>query len=452
MSYDFDLFVIGAGSGGIATARRAAEYGAKVGVAEYDRLGGTCVNRGCVPKKLMVYASHFPGQFEEAVGYGWSPVTSSCDWVTLTTAVNNEVGRLNGIYQGMLDRSKVEIFRDRAHFIDSHTLQVGGKTVTAEKVLIAVGGKPVKPDVPGIDHAITSDDIFTLPQQPKRMVIWGGGYIACEFACILNGLGTEVIQVIRKPYILNGFDDDLRMEIQEAMQRHGVRILTETLIQSFEKTDAGLRVTVESKSGVKEEILTDAVSLAATGRVPNLDNLGLENTKVGLKDGAIAVDQHSRTADPTIYAVGDCTNRMNLTPVAIAEGRAIADTEYGNKPTLMSHENVPTAIFTTPEAGTVGLSEQEAIAKYGVDGIQIFRAKFRSMYYVLPGKHDEKTLMKLVVHKENQRVLGAHMVGDYAGEIIQGIAIAVKMGATKADFDATVGVHPSSAEEFVTMR
>ncbi|MEB3230376.1 MAG: glutathione-disulfide reductase [Leptolyngbyaceae bacterium] len=452
MSYDFDLFVIGAGSGGIATARRAAEYGAKVGVAEYDRLGGTCVNRGCVPKKLMVYASHFPGQFEEAVGYGWSAVSSSFDWVKLTTAVNNEVGRLNGIYQGMLDRSKVEIFRDRASFIDSHTLQVGDQTVTADKVLIAVGGKPVKPDIPGIEHAITSDEIFTLPQQPKRMVIWGGGYIACEFACILNGLGTEVIQVIRKPYILNGFEDELRVEIQEAMQRHGVRILAETVIERFEKTDAGLLVKVKSKAGEEEEILTDAVSLSATGRIPNLANLGLENTKVATKDGAIAVDQYSCTADPTIFAVGDCTNRINLTPVAINEGRAFADTEFGHKPRLMSHENVPTAIFTTPEAGTVGLSEQEAIAQYGEESIQIFRARFRSMYYILPGKHDEMTLMKLVVHKESQRVLGAHMVGDHAGEIIQGIAIAVKMGATKADFDATVGIHPSSAEEFVTMR
>ena len=451
MSYDFDLFVLGAGSGGVATARRAAEYGAKVGVAEYDRLGGTCVNRGCVPKKLMVYGSHFPAQFEEAVGYGWSTVSSTFDWVKLTTAVNNEVGRLNGIYQGMLDRSKVEIFRTRASFVDSHTIQVGDKTVTADKVLIAVGGKPVKPDLPGIEHAITSDDIFTLPQQPKRMVILGGGYIACEFACILNGLGTEVVQVIRKPMILNGFDNDLRTEIQESMQRHGVRLLTETTIKSFEKVDGGVQVTVNTKDG-EEEILVDAVSLSATGRVPNLDNLGLENTKVEVKNGAIAVDQHSRTADPTIFAVGDCTNRINLTPVAIAEGRAIAETEYGNNPQVMSHENVPTAIFTTPEAGTVGLSEAEAMEKYGEDAIQVFRAKFRAMYYILPGKHDEKTLMKLVVHKDSQKVLGAHMVGDHAGEIIQGIAIAVKMGATKADFDATVAIHPSSAEEFVTMR
>ena len=451
MSYDFDLFVIGAGSGGIATARRAAEYGANVAVAEYDRLGGTCVNRGCVPKKLMVYASHFPAQFEEAVGYGWSAVSSSFDWPMLTTAVNNEVTRLNGIYEGMLDRSKVKVFPHRASLVDPHTIQVGDQTVTADKVLIAVGGKPVKPDIPGIEYAITSDDIFTLPEQPKRMVILGGGYIASEFACILNGLGTEVVQIIRKDKILRGFDDDLRTEIQSAMERHGVRILTETTIEKFEKTDSGVKVTVKTASG-EEEILADAVSLSATGRVPNLENLGLENTKIETKAGAIAVDQHSLTAEPNIFAVGDCTNRINLTPVAINEGRALADTEFGKKPRVMSHENVPTAIFTTPEAGTVGLSEEEAKEQYGDDAIQVFRSKFRPMYYVLPAKHDEKTLMKLVVHKETNKVLGAHMVGDYAGEIIQGVAIAVKMGATKADFDATVGIHPSSAEEFVTMR
>ena len=414
MSYDFDLFVIGAGSGGVATARRAAEYGAKVAVAEYDRLGGTCVNRGCVPKKLMVYASHFPAQFEEAVGYGWSAVSSSFDWTTLTTAVNSEVTRLNGIYQGMLDRADVKIFPHRASLLDPHTIQVGDRTVTADKVLIAVGGKPVKPDIPGIEYAITSDDIFTFPEQPKRMVILGGGYIACEFACILNGLGTEVVQIIRKDKILRGFDEDLRTEIQSAMERHGIRILAESVVEKFEKTDSGVQVTVKSASG-EEQIVADAVSLSATGRIPDLENLGLENTKVETNAGAIAVDQHSRTAEPNIFSVGDCTNRINLTPVAINEGRAFADTEFGKKPRVMSHENVPTAIFTTPEAGTVGLSEEEAKDKYGDDAIQVFRSKFRSMYYVLPAKHDEKTLMKLVVHKETNKVLGAHMVGDYAG-------------------------------------
>lgn len=449
MSHDFDLFVIGAGSGGIATARRAAEYGAKVGIAEFDRLGGTCVNRGCVPKKLMVYASHFPSLFEDAQGYGWSPVQSQLNWEQMITAVNNEVDRLNGIYQRMLDNSKVQVFRARARFIDSHTIEVGDEKITADKILIAVGGHPIKPHILGIEHALTSDDIFHLKQQPKRMVILGGGYIGSEFACILNGLGTEVTQVVRADRILRGFDDDLRTEVQEGMKKHGVRIITNADLIAIEKSDEGVQVTVGHNT--EETVVADAVSLAATGRKPNIHNLGLENTGVHLHDGAIVVNEYSQTAEDHIYAVGDCTNKINLTPVAINEGRAFADTMFGGKPRQMSYENVPTAIFTTPEAATVGLTEAEARERYGDDGIKIYRSRFRPMYYTLPNK-DEKTLMKLIVHQETDRVLGAHMIGDAAGEIIQGVAIAVKMGATKANFDATVGIHPTSAEEFVTMR
>lgn len=457
MSYDFDLFVIGAGSGGIATARRAAEYGAKVGVVEYDRLGGTCVNRGCVPKKLMVYASHFPHQFEEAKGYGWSEVSSTLDWEKMIGAVNDEVTRLNGIYQRMLDNSKVEIVRGYGKFLDPHTIAITDpesgveiRKVTAEKILIAVGGKPVKPDnIPGIERAITSDDIFHLKKQPKHIVILGGGYIGVEFACILRGLGSEVTQVIRADKILRGFDEDLRLEIQEAMQKHGIRLITKMQDIALEKTKEGLKLTIQGES--EETVIADAVSLAATGRRPNLENLGLENTKVEVVNGAIAADEYSHTAEPHIFAIGDCTDRINLTPVAINEGRALADTQFGEKSRTMSYENIPTAIFSTPEAATVGLTEAEAKEKYGEEAIKIYRSKFRPMYYVLPGK-DEKTLMKLVVEVESQKVLGAHMVGEHAAEIIQGVAIAVKMGATKADFDATVGIHPSSAEEFVTMR
>ncbi len=459
MTYDFDLFVIGGGSGGIATARRAAEYGAKVGVAESDRLGGTCVNRGCVPKKLMVYASHFPDQFAEAQGYGWSAVHSQLDWSKMITVVNNEVDRLNGIYQKMLDTSKVELFRAHARFLDAHTLEVGDRTVTADKVLIAVGGKPIKPNILGIEHAITSDDIFHLPEQPKRAVILGAGYIGSEFACILHGLGTEVTQILRGDLILRGFDRDLRSEIQQAMVRHGIRIIYGATMIAMEKTDAGLQVSVEGKLAkpdgddepMKETIIADAVTLAATGRKPNLHNLGLENVAVKVHAEAIVVDQHSRTTVENIYAVGDCTDHINLTPVAINEGRIFADTVFGNKPRLMTYDNVPTAIFTTPEAATVGLSEEAAREQYGDDAIKVYRSRFRPMYYTLAGR-DEKTLMKLVVHNQTHKVLGAHMVGDHAAEIIQGVAIAVKMGATKADFDATVGIHPSSAEEFVTMR
>ncbi len=449
MSYDFDLFVIGAGSGGIATARRAAEYGAKVGVAEYDRLGGTCVNRGCIPKKLMVYASHFPELFSDAEGYGWSSVKSQLDWPKMITAVNNEVTRLNGIYQRMLDNSKVEIIHGRGKFIDQHTVQVGDRVVTAERILIAVGGVPVRPDIPGIEHAIVSDDVFDLKTQPKKMVILGAGYIGCEFACIMNGLGTEVVQVIRPETILRGFDNDLRSAIQDGMKHHGIEIINNTQDISIAKTDTGVAVIVTTKDGTST-ILADAVSLAALGRKPNTHDLGLENVDVKTHNGVILVDQNSQTNVENIYSVGDCTDNIQLTPVAIGEGRAFADTMYGNKPRIMSYADIPTAIFTTPEAATVGLTEEEARELHG-DAIKIYKSSFRPMYYVLPNKQ-EKTLMKLVVDTKTNKVLGAHMVGDHAAEIIQGVAIAVKMGATKADFDATVGIHPSSAEEFVTMR
>ncbi len=449
MSYDFDLFVIGAGSGGIATARRAAEYGARVGIAECDRLGGTCVNRGCVPKKLMVYASHFPAMFEEARGYGWSAVQSSLDWEAMITAVNHEVNRLNGIYQKMLDGSKVEVFRSRAKFIDPHTIDLGDKKVTADKVLIAVGGRPFLPNILGIEHAITSDDIFHLKEQPKRMVILGGGYIGCEFACILNGLGTEVTQIIRGDRILRGFDEDIRSEIQQGMMNHGINIIKGVQLIAIEKSEHGVAVSVGT-GDTAETVIADAVSLAAVGRKPNTHNLGLENTGVKCRDGAVLVDEYSQTAEENIYAVGDCTNKINLTPVAINEGRAFADTVFGGIPRVMSYENVPTAVFTTPEAATVGLTETKAKEKYG-DDLKVFYTRFRPMYYTLAGK-DEKTMMKLIVHASSDKVVGAHMVGTHAAEIIQGVAIALKAGATKANFDATVGIHPTAAEEFVTMR
>ncbi|MEL6554810.1 MAG: glutathione-disulfide reductase [Cyanobacteria bacterium J06621_11] len=449
MAYDFDLFVIGGGSGGIATSRRAASHGAKVAVAEDDRLGGTCVNRGCVPKKLMVYASHFPKYVSESHGYGWKTQDGEFSWEEMITAVTNEVKRLNAIYQRMVDNAEVKVFPSRARLIDSHTVEVGDQKVTAERILIAVGGEPVKPDIPGIEHAITSDGMFELKTQPKKMVILGGGYIGCEFACIMNGLGTEVTVVIRKDQILNGFDGDLRNELHEAMQKQGIKIFNNAQIVGIDKTSEG--VTVKINDGEEQVIVADAVSLAATGRRPKLEKLGLENTKVETHRGAIATDKYSQTADPSIYAIGDCTDRINLTPVAIDEGRALADTIYGGQDRITSYENVPSAIFTTPEAATVGITEEEAIEKYGEEDIRVFRSRFRPMYYTLPNK-DEKTLMKLIVQISTDKVLGAHMVGDAAAEIIQGVAIALKMGATKADFDATVGIHPSSAEEFVTMR
>lgn len=449
MTYDYDLFVIGGGSGGIAAGRRAAQYGTKVAVAEFSRLGGTCVNRGCIPKKLMVYASHFPSLFEDAQGFGWSGVESSLDWKKMITAVDNELTRLNGVYQNMLNNAEVELIRGYAKFLDPHTLEVDGKKVTAEKILIAVGGHPVKPsEITGIEHAITSDDMFLLQEQPKSMVIIGGGYIGVEFACIMNGLGTEVTQIIRNDLILRGFDDDLRSGIQEGMQKHGVEVLTIAESPTIEKTAEGcLKVTL---AGSHQGTIRADLVLAATGRQPNLEKLGLENAGVEVKKGAIAVDDYSHTSVEHIFAIGDCTDRINLTPVAINEGRAFADTQFGGMSRTMCYDNVPSAVFSTPEAATVGLTEAQARERYG-DAVKVYRAKFKPMYHTLSGR-DERTMVKLVVAEDTQKVLGAHMVGDSAAEIIQGMAIAIKMGATKKDFDATVGIHPSTAEEFVTLR
>ncbi|MEL6350435.1 MAG: glutathione-disulfide reductase [Cyanobacteria bacterium J06627_28] len=449
MAYDFDLFVIGGGSGGISSARRAATHGAKVALAERDRLGGTCANRGCVPKKLMVYASHFPKYAKESAGYGWQTTPGIFDWQAMLTAVNNEVRRLNAVYQRLVEESKVKIFRENAKIIDAHTVALGAEKVTAERILIAVGGKPVTPNIPGIEYALASNAMFELSEQPKRMVILGGGYVGCEFACIMNGLGTEVTVVIRREKVLNGFDQDLRNELHGAMEKQGIRIINNAEMTLVEKTQKGVSVTLND--GREKVILTDVVNLAATGRQPMLSGLGLENTAVETEKGAIATNQYSQTAEPSIYAIGDCTDRINLTPVAIDEGRALADTLYGKRSRHTSYDCVPSAVFTTPEAATVGLTEAQAIEAHGKDNIRVFRSRFCSMYYSLTDK-TQKTFMKLIVHAKSNKVLGAHMVGDHAAEIIQGIAIALKMGATKADFDATIGIHPSAAEEFVTMR
>jgi glutathione reductase (NADPH) len=347
----------------------------------------------------------------------------------------------------MLNNANVELFRGYAKFLDPHTLEINDRKVTADKILIAVGGHPVKADIPGIEHAITSDDMFLLKEQPKSIVIFGGGYIGVEFACIMNGLGSEVTQILRNDLILRGFDDDLRSGIQEGMQQHGIEVLVVSESPTIEKTPEGLKVTLAGKH--QGTILADVV-LAATGRKPNLKNLGLENAGVEINRGAIAVDKYSQTNQENIFAVGDCTDRINLTPVAIGEGRAFADTHFGGMSRTMSYDNIPTAVFSTPEAATVGLTEAEAREQYGA-AVKIYRAKFKPTYHSLSGR-DERTMVKLVVEEDTQKVLGAHMVGDNAAEVIQGIAIALKMGATKKDFDATVGIHPSTAEEFVTLR
>lgn len=444
MSYDYDLFVIGAGSGGIAAARRAASYGAKVAIAEADDLGGTCVNRGCVPKKLMVYASKFSHQFKTAAEYGWTPVESRFNWSEFIADKDREIKRLNNVYGKGLEKAGVMLFRNRATLLDAHTLEVASRQITAEKIAIAVGAKPQKPDIPGIECAITSNEMFHLPQQPQSIIIIGGGYIGTEFSCIMNGLGSQVTLIIRRDLILNGFDEEIRSGVQVGMQQRGIEIIRNVEAEKIERVSRGLKVTLPSQS-----ITVDAV-LAATGRTPLLRNLGLEKAGVEIEKGAIAVDSQSRTSQPNIFALGDCTNRRNLTPVAIAEGRAFADTEFGNNSRQVSYEFIPSAVFSQPEAATVGMTEAEATEKFG-DDIQCYRSQFKPLYYTLT-EQDEKATLKLVVNSKTERVLGAHMVGEHAAEIIQMLAIALNMGATKKDLDATIGIHPSNAEEFVTMR
>ena len=446
-TYDYDLLVIGAGSGGLAASKRAASYGAKVAIAENDLVGGTCVIRGCVPKKLMVYASQFSHLYDDAVGYGWSKVESSFSWSHLIEAVDKEVHRLSKLHISFLEKAGVELIEGYAKFIDPHTVEVGDRKITADKILIAVGAKPVKVDVPGIEHAITSREMFLLKEQPKKMLVWGGGYIGVEFAGIMNGLGTEVTEIIRRDLILNGFDEDIRNNIQEGMSKHGIEIRTNTTVEKIEKVPEGLKVYLKEQES--EPLIVDAL-LAATGRKPNLEGLNLENAEVETMAGAIAVKENSRTSQSNIFAVGDCTDRMNLTPVAIAEGRAFADTEFGNMPRAISHKNIASAVFSQPEAATVGLTEEEARCQFG-DSIKCYRAKFRPMFHSFTGA-DEKVMVKLVVETHTNKVLGVHTVGKDAAEIIQGMAIAVNMGATKADFDRTIGIHPSTAEELVTLR
>ena len=447
MAYDYDLFVIGAGSGGLASSKRAASYGAKVAIAENDLVGGTCVIRGCVPKKLMVYGSRFSHLYKDAVGYGWSEVEPGFDWHKLIDAVNTEVLRLNKLHISFLEKAGVELIEEYAKFIDPHTIEVGDRKVTADKILIAVGGKAERIDIPGIEYSITSREMFHLKEQPKRMAVWGGGYIGVEFAGILNGVGTEVTQIIRRDLILRDFDEDIRSNVQEGMAKHGINFRTNTNVEKIEKVPEGLKVHLRGKN--PEPLIVDAL-LCATGRKPNLAGLNLENAGVETLRGAVAVSNNCRTTQPNIYAVGDCIDKANLTPVAIAQGRAFADTEFGNIPRSVSLENIPTAVFSEPEGGTVGLTEAAARERFG-DSIKCYRAKFRPMFHSFTGA-EEKVMVKLVVETNTDRVLGVHMVGKDAGEIIQGMAIAVNMGATKADFDRTIGIHPSTAEELVTLR
>jgi glutathione reductase (NADPH) len=443
--YDYDLFVIGAGSGGVRASRMSASFGARVGIAEEYRFGGTCVIRGCVPKKLMVYASHFAEDFEEAAGFGWTVGESSFSWPALIAAKDKEIDRLEGIYGTILGNAGVETYHARAVIVDAHTLDVGGKKITADTILIATGGRPTLPDVPGIEHAITSNEIFHLPDLPKRAAVVGGGYIAIEFAGILNGLGAETTLYYRGEQILRGFDDDVRNHLAKEVVKKGLNLRTGTNVTAIEKTDTGLTLTLTD--GTTTEV--DAV-LYGTGRHANVENMGLEAVGVERNAwGGVVVDEFSQTSVPNIYAIGDVTNRVELTPVALMEGMALARTLYLGEPTSPDHKDVPHAVFSQPSCAIVGMTEAEARAHYGE--LDFYKSTFSALKHTLSGS-TEKTFMKLIVDQASQKVVGVHMVGADAAEIIQGVAIAVKMGATKQQFDATLGIHPTSAEEFVTMR
>lgn len=443
--FDFDLFVIGAGSGGVRAARIAAEHGAKVGLAEEYRWGGTCVIRGCVPKKLMVYAASFRDAFHDAHGFGWGAAEPAFDWTRFRAAKDAEIARLEAAYAETQRRAGVALFACRATLEDAHTVRLAtGATFRAKHVLIATGGAPDVPAFPGAEHAVTSNEIFDLPELPARALVIGGGYIASEFAGILNGLGAQVIQVYRGPQILRGFDDDLRDHVADAMRVRGVTIALNRDIAGVERRGDGLHVRLDNG----QTHVVDLV-LAATGRRPNTAGLGLEEAGVRLGPrGEVVVDAWSQTSVPSIFAVGDVTGRIALTPVAIREGHAFADTVFGARPRRVDHGLIPTAVFTQPEVGTVGLTEAEARAK---GPVEVYRAVFRPMMNVLAGR-EERTLMKLVVAAGDRRVLGCHIAGHGAAEMIQLAAVAIGMGATKEDFDATMAVHPTAAEELVTMR
>jgi len=442
--YDFDLFTIGAGSGGVAGSRRAGSYGAKVGICEDSRVGGTCVMRGCVPKKLLVYGTQFADAFADAAGYGWHVPAPVHDWGAMIAAKNRELDRLEGIYRKLLADSNVKLFEARGRIVDPHTVEVGGHRYTAANIMIASGGHPVMPAIPGIEHAITSNEALELKSLPRRVVIAGGGYIALEFAGIFATVGAEVTIVIRGDQILRGFDDDIRSSLAQELRQRGLTIRARTQITRIDKDGQAYLV----HTGDGDALAADCV-LYATGRRANTRNIGLAESGIACDDkNAVIVDEWQRTSVPHIYAVGDVTDRLNLTPVAIAEARAIAETLFNNNPMKVDHENVATAVFSQPPVGTVGLTEREARAHRAVD---IYRAKFRPMKHTLSGR-EERTMMKLVVDRASDRVLGCHMVGADSPEIIQGLAIAVKCGATKRQFDQTVGIHPTAAEEFVTMR
>jgi len=445
--YDYDFLVIGAGSGGVRAARMAGALGKRVAIAEDRYYGGTCVNVGCIPKKLLVYASHFAEDFEDAQrGYGWSVGPRSFDWAALVEKKDAEISRLNGIYERLLRNAGVESIWGRARVVGPHEVAIGERVVSAEHLLVATGGWPHVPEIPGRELAITSNEIFHLKDLPRRILVVGGGYIAVEFAGILNGLGAEVTQLYRGPLFLRGFDDDVRNVLAEEMRKKGIDLRFDQNVSALEKGPGG-GVRARLSDGTTAD--ADQV-LLATGRRPNSSGIGLEDVGVELDaEGAVVVDEYSRSSVPSIHAVGDVTDRIALTPVALHEAMCLVKTLFQHQPTAPVHENVPAAVFSQPPVGTVGLSEAAARERFG--DVDVYRSRFRPLKHTLTGR-DETTMVKLVVDRASDRVVGLHMVGADAGEIVQGFAVAVRMGATKAQFDATVGIHPTSAEELVTLR
>ena len=444
--FDFDLFVIGAGSGGVRAARIAAGHGARVGICESSRVGGTCVIRGCVPKKLFSYAAHFHEEFEDAAGYGWEVGETRFSWSRLIENKDREIDRLNQVYLGLLENSGVKLFPVHGKLLNSHQVQLGEDIVSAEKILIATGARPWKPEIPGVEHSITSDEAFHLKSLPGSVVVIGGGFIACEFAGIFNGLGSKVVQIYRGEQILRGFDHDVQNTLAAEMQKKGIEIRLKLNVTELIRQTDGL-ITLKLDDG--SELQADTV-MFATGRVPNVRGLGLQDAGVHvLPGGMIPVNEYSQTNLQNVFAVGDVTNRVNLTPVALMEGHAFADSEFGGNPRPVNHRFIPSAVFSHPPVATVGFSETEAAVHYGQ--LEIYRSVFTPMKHTLSGRQ-EKIMMKLIVQASSDKVVGLHVVGMDAPEIVQGFAVAIKSGLTKQQFDLTTGIHPTAAEELVTMR
>ncbi|MFN6456157.1 MAG: glutathione-disulfide reductase [Nostoc sp. EfeVER01] len=447
MSFDYDLFVIGAGPGGIAAARQSAAHGARVLISERDQVGGTCVIHGCIPEKLMAYAASFSHVFEDADEYGWDKVSDRIDWHKFMTAKDRAIKHLNKLHIQHLQEAGVNLIYGETKFIDSHTLDVEGHQVTANKILIAVGGEAVQPEIPGIEYAITTRQMFEIKQQPEHIAIIGSDQIAVKFAGSLNGLISKVTLIVPENRILPDRDEDIRTTVQEGIMNNGIQVFCNTVVEKIEKLQDGLCL---SLLGNKQDTITVNTVLCAIGRVPNLNGLDLEKAGVQIKQGAILVDEYSCTNQSNIFAVGDCTNRPHWTPVAIATGRAFADTVFGNKPRTVNLECIPSALSSQPEAASVGLTETEAREKFG-ESIRCYSQRFQPLFDTI-AEPEQKTLIKLVVDSKSDRILGAHMVGEYATEIIQCLGLAIRTGITKKDFDATIGIHPSAAEEFFTWR